>query len=144
MDRLSDEHQRYNHLVNEIDSMYHEIALKFGLSDACMMILYTVYENKDAFPISDICRISGISKQTINSAIRKLEMEGLVFLKAAGRRKKTVCFTENGKAFAKRTVGRLLRAENEIFAEWEPEERQQYLALTERYLEVLKEKAKLL
>ena len=34
--------KRFNHLISEIDAVYHEAALKLGLSDSAMLILYTV------------------------------------------------------------------------------------------------------
>ena len=83
-----------------------------------------------------------MSKQTINSALRKLEAQGTVYLEASGGRKKTVCLTESGKALAERTVARLIEVENDIVAAWTQEDREQYLALTQRYLNDFKEKTR--
>ncbi len=49
---------------------------------------------------------------------------------------------ENGQILAKKTVGRILKAEDEIFATWSREDVEKYLQLTERYMIALKEKAK--
>ena len=86
--------KRCNHLLGEIEAVYHEIALKFGLSDSTMIILYTICDEGDKCFLKDICRRSGLSKQTVNSALRKLEKEGIVRLEAAGARSKNVCLTE--------------------------------------------------
>ena len=34
--------KRFNYLLGEMDAVYHEMALKLGLSDSAMIILYTV------------------------------------------------------------------------------------------------------
>lgn len=33
---------RYNYLISEIESVYHEAALRFGFSDSAMMTLYVL------------------------------------------------------------------------------------------------------
>lgn len=68
--------KRFNYLTTEIDAAYHEAALKLGLSDSAMLILYAICNSGDECPLSDIPHLSGISKQTVNSALRKLEHEG--------------------------------------------------------------------
>lgn len=139
---ISNEMKRYNYLSGEINSMYHDISLHLGLSDSAMIILYTICDNGDSCPLQEISRRSGISKQTINSAIRKLERDGIVYLKAAGAKNKNVFLTDLGKQLAQHTAIRLITIENEIFASWEKEEVEKYLELTERFLTSLKEKYK--
>ena len=134
--------KRYNHLLGEIDSVYHEMSQKLGLSDSAMIILYTICNSGDRCPLQDICRLSGISKQTINSAIRKLEAENIVYLAPDGGKNKTVCLTDKGKELAGRTALRILEAENTIFASWPAKDREKYLALTEKFLAQLREKAR--
>lgn len=134
--------KRYNHLQSELEAAYHEMAQKMGLSDSAMLILYTICDKGENCPLQEICRCSGLSKQTLNSALRKLEAEGTVYLQAAGGKNKNVCLTEEGKALARRTAGRMMQAENEIFASWSREEVRNYLELTERFLTALREKTK--
>lgn len=90
--------------------------------------------------LSDICKLSGTSKQTINSALRKLEAKGVVYLEAATCRKKMVCLTENGKALTKCTVVRLITMENDIFSSWSIQDHKLYLDLTRKYLTSLQER----
>lgn len=132
--------RRSTYLQSEIDGVYHEIAQKMGLSDSAMIILYTLQMHDGACSLQTVCKRSGLTKQTVNSALRKLEREGTVYLAPDGARSKRVCLTEAGKALAGRTVCRLMTAENEIFASWTEEETKQYLALTESYLSALREK----
>lgn len=132
--------KRFNHLTGEISAVYHMASLKLGLSDSACQILYTIYDSGGSCLLSDICRLTGMAKQTINSAIRNLEREGIVCLKAVNFKFKMVLLTKRGLAYAEATAGRLIKAENEIFESWSSGEVKQYLALTERYLNDLKEK----
>lgn len=134
--------RRYNHLLGETEAVYHEISLKLGLSDSAMCILYTICDSGTSCLLQEICRRSGLSKQTINSAIRKLEAEGIVCLEPAGPKNKNVCLTEKGMLVADQTAGRIIKAENEIFDSWSQEEVQNYLELMEKFLVELKSKAK--
>lgn len=130
----SKEMKRFNYLLGEIDAAYHEASLQLGLSDSAMQILYTICDNGDRCLLKTICRYSGLSKQTVNSAIRKLEREGIVYLESAGPKTKMVCLTEEGKQLAAKTAIQLLNTENEIFASWTKEEVHTYLSLTEKFL----------
>lgn len=138
----SQEMKRYNYLVGEINAVYHDISLKLGLSDSAMIVLYAICDHGDSCLLADICRCSGISKQTINSAIRKLEEEGMVYLETIGASRKKVCLTKEGKRLAARTAIRVIEAENAIFDSWTPEDVAQYLRLTERFLCAIQEKSK--
>ena len=139
---LSKAMERINYLTTEIDAAYHEAALKLGLSDSTMLVLYTVCNHGESCLVNDIIRLSGISKQTLNSALRKLEHEEVVYLKAVGGKKKQVCLTDKGKTLAKDTVLRVIEIENEIFDSWTEEERTLYVELTQKYLMDFKDKVK--
>lgn len=139
---ISKEMKRVNHLIGEIDAVYHEIAWKLGLSDSVFEILYTICNYGDSCMLKDICRNCGLSKQTINSALRKLEKEGIVYLEAVDSRQKKVCLTEEGRSLTRRTAESVIEAENQILASWPQEDVETYIALIRRYLLALQEKAK--
>ncbi len=136
----NDQLKRFNLLVSEIDTVYHDAALKMGLSDSAFLILYTVCWCDGECLLSDIT--TGASKQTINSALRKLEADNIVYLKAFEGRKKKVCLTEKGYHFAEGTVLQLIGMENEIFDSWSEKEKNIYIELTQRYLSAFREKIK--
>ena len=139
---ISKEMRRCNHLLGEINGTYHEAAVKLGLSDSVMAVFYTLCSEGDPCPLQEIVRQSGMSKQTINSAIRKLEGEDSVRLEAAKGRGKNVSLTPKGRELARRTVLPMMELEDEIYASWTEEELKGYLELTERFLAALKEKTK--
>ncbi len=139
---FSKELRRYNYLSSEIDAAYHELSLSLGMPDSSMIVLYTICDAGDSCLLQDICRKSGVSKQTVNSALRKLESEGVIYLETVGTKNKKVCLTEYGKQLADRTAARIIQIENDIFASWEKEDVEKYLELGERYLHDLREKSK--
>lgn len=134
--------RRLSYLSCELEAVYHEITLKCGVSDSAMRILYAICMRGDECSLSEIVRTSGISKQTINSSLRNLEKDGILYLKNAEGKKKTVVLTDKGKSFAEKSALKVLKTENEIFNEWTEEERKSYIELTERFICELQQKVK--
>lgn len=130
----------FQFLSNEIDRAYHEAAQKLGLTDSAMLILYTICYNGEECLLSDVTHLSGMSKQTLNSALRKLEKEGIVQSEKFQGKQKKILLTNQGKILVKNTVLPLIKIENEIFESWTKREREIYIELTERYLLAFKEK----
>ncbi len=128
-----------NCLTEEIDSLYHQAALRLGVSDSVMFVLYMLYTHEGKCPLYDIYKLSGISKQTINSAIRRLEQEKLIYLEKYNGKAKLVCLTESGAVHARQTVARLLEAERKAFLTWNEEELQTYLILIQKHCVSLQE-----
>lgn len=124
---------RVNSLTNDLNALYHQAALKFGISDSAMFVLYMIHDKGDPCLLYDICKESGVSKQTINSAIRKLESEGILYLEQDKGNTKRVCLTEKGKVHVARTGARLFEAECKAFSDWTDEEVSLYLMLMEKY-----------
>lgn len=136
---FSDEFDRYNHLINELDSVYHSASVKLGLSDSALQILYTLTISGGQCLLGDMLRWTGMSKQTASSSLRNLEAQGALRAEDAGGRKKMLFLTESGRELAARTALRLLNAERSIFGSWLEEDRQRFLELTERFLTALRE-----
>lgn len=129
---------QYTYLAGEINSLYHEAAVKTGVSDSVQNILYVICEKGGSCLQSEISKLTGISRQTINSAIRKLEKDEIVYLKQGQGRNTIVCLTEKGKQFASEKILPLFEIENRVWEEWTEEEQEQYLLLTQKYRDALK------
>ena len=134
--------KRINYLHSEINNVFHEMSQQMGLSDSVNCILYTICNFGDSCMLTDIINMTGIPKQTVNSALRKMEGDGYLQLETTQTRRKKVVLTEAGKLLAQNTAEQMIRMENEIYASWTEEERRLHLTLTQRYLDQLKEKAK--
>ena len=76
-----------------------------GISDSVQNILYVLCDQGNQALQSEICSISGISRQTINSALSKLEQQGLVRVEPDEGRNTMVFLTEEG-AEVRRRKGR--------------------------------------
>lgn len=132
--------KRFNYLISETDAAYHELALRSGLSDSAMQVLYSIceYGNDYRCPLKEICRRTGISKQTLNSAVRKLETEGFLYSEALKAKNTVICLTDEGKRLAERTAMKVIEIENDILDSWSKEDVETYLELTERFLKDLR------
>lgn len=139
---ISGRMKRLNLITSELDAVYHEATQKLGLTDSSMIVLYTLCMFGGSCQLSRIIELSGLSKQTINSALRRLEAQGAVCLEADGGRRKLVRLTEKGGALAERTALRLMDMENRVFSEWSGDELETYISLLQRFLTSLREKVR--
>lgn len=126
--------QKLTSITGEIDTLYHEASYRLGQPDSVMNALYTLLTCGDKCDISEICRLSGLRKQTLNSALRKMEKNGLITLEKKDSKNKTVILTDKGKDEAKRTAGKLMEIENSVLRKFTTKEVQTYLSLSERFL----------
>lgn len=122
----------FSNIFGMIDSAYHEAALKIGMSDSELSIYYVMAVRGDGCNQSLLYKDSGQKKSTINSCIRKLEKEGMVYLKAGEGRNTRVFLTDAGKARMAK-VEKFINIEKDIYASWSDEERKIYIELNKRY-----------
>ncbi len=128
-----DKVQKINCLSNDMNLLYHQAARRLGVSDSVLCVLYMINEKGDRCLLYDICCESGISKQTINSAIRKLESEKILYLEQDKGKTKRICLTEKGKKYTSETAACLFEAECNAFKDWSDEEFDLYLSLMKKY-----------
>lgn len=136
--RRMDEIRRINYLSSEMQMLYHQASLKLGLSDSVSLVLYTIYDRGDGCLLSDVYKDAGISKQTVNSAMRRLEKEKVLSLAPDKGRTKRIWLTQAGRELIQRTVARLASAESHAFDDWSEEEIETHIIHLEKYLESLR------
>ena len=124
---------KINYTCSEIDALYHQASLKLGISDSISVVLYTVYDLGDRCLLSEVYKKTGISRQTVNSAIRSLEADGILYLEQHTGRSKKIVLTDKGKKFVEETIGKLRMAEIQTFEAWSEEEIDTYIRLLEKY-----------
>ncbi len=128
----------YNGIVKETDKLYRDVARNLGLSDSAFWILYALREATGTLTQTDIVTASCLPAQTVNSALKKLESEGIVTLRATNdRRKKQLSLTPAGEALAARTVDRVLELENAAVESRSVQEQQRFLGLFRKYTDAL-------
>lgn len=142
MEKYTDVIHLINYLNTELDSLYHSASLKLGMSDSVSIVLYSLCDLGNGCLLSDIYKNSGISKQTVNSAVRKLEADGIIYLELSDGKKKKVLLTDKGKDYIEKTAARIRRAETDAFGSWREEDVRTYIRLMEKYNDCFREQIK--
>lgn len=122
-------------LLNKLDGMYHRASRCLNVADSIMGVLYVVHEKGDECLLRDVYRDSGLPKQTVNSAVRTLERQQLLYLVPAQGRNKKIRLTDAGKSFTAQTAGRIYQAEADAFGGWPDEKMELYLQLVKEYVD---------
>ncbi len=124
-----------NKILEATDALYHEAAKKMGVSDIELFILYELVEAGEAVPQRKFYNEIGVSKSTINSAIKKMERSGFIVLKAIDGRSTEVELTKEGQVLSKNTAERLIEIENRIYDSWSEKEREAIINLNRDYMD---------
>ncbi|MCI9556865.1 MAG: winged helix-turn-helix transcriptional regulator [Lawsonibacter sp.] len=124
----------YTRLHSEMDGLYHTLAVRAGLSDSALDILYALCVLGDGCLQRDVCALSFTSKQTIHSSIRKLEQDGLLRLQPGQGREVHIRLTPRGSRLIQEKVLPILDLERQAMACLSPEERESFLRLTRQYI----------
>lgn len=130
-------YREMNIILENIDVYYHEAAQKFGLSDAEFDVLYIMFQSDEYIPQKRIYQETGKSRSTINSAVKKMESEGILKLKALDGKSVQVKLTDKGKEFANNTVAKVVEIENKIYDSWSEEDKKTMLRLNRNFMEQL-------
>jgi len=128
-----------NNHFNEIGNLYHELCVKIGISDSESIILYVLNDSEEPLTQSDICHYTGISKQTLNSTIKKYVEEGILELDDSGKKSKTITVTKRGQTLIKEKIIPIVELEDRVYSKWSKEEVETYLALTAKFKNQLAE-----
>ena len=88
----------FNHLYNENGQLYHRVARSCGLSDCALWLLYTLRAEDTPLTQTQLSETLSLSRQTVNSALKKLVEAGYLRLEAAdgNLKNKQVLVTEAG------------------------------------------------
>ena len=132
----------YNSIMKENDNIYRDLARKLGLSECGLWILY-VLRTEHVPPVpSEICAVLHQSKQTIHSALKKLEADGCIELtQGKDHRSKQILLTDAGICLCRNTVDRVIAAEQAALAGLSGEERKNFLDVFNKFTTLLKEQA---
>jgi len=126
-------------------AIYHKVAVKFGLSDTALWILYILSDGGTEHTQQELCRQCCFSKQTVNTALSKLVKNGTATLEALpdSKKQKRIVLTKSGEQLASETAKRLREAEIKAYKKLSQEELKAYLDISSRltrYLRVETEK----
>ena len=124
----------------EQDALYHGVALRHGLSDTALWVLYILHITEGDCTQQDLIRQCFFSKQTVNTAVAGLAKKGYLALEMipGTRNLKRLLLTAEGKAIAAETAEPMREAEKRAYGALTEAELEQYLALTERLTQSLR------
>ena len=128
-----------NQCDKELDEIYHKYAMQHHLSDAALWILYAIYDAKDGITQADLCNAWSFSRQTINTALKKLEQQKIIALHAVStnRKSKEIVFTEKGNAMVQEVLMPLLHAEYSVYNAFSEEENRLFIELCKKRCSLL-------
>lgn len=130
----------FNSIMKESDDIYRCAAKALGLPDCAFWILYTLRAETEAVTQHGICSTIYQPKQTVNSALKKLEQDNILRLtEMTDRRSKQVLLTARGLSLASRTVDLVIDAEKSALSGLTASEQETFLALFHKYTNLLKE-----
>ena len=131
---------KFNSLYRELNDLYHDIALKLGISDSAFTIFYAIFRTGDGCLQRDICKQTYTNKQTINSSIQRLKDDGYLYLIQGKGRDKHIYLTDRGKEFIRDKIGPMITAEDEAFLMLSIEEQKQFYSVFSKYVESFRKK----
>ncbi len=110
--------KEYNEIYKAYVREYHVFAIKIGLSDAALNILYELRVENRKMSQKELGEALSLSKQTVNSAIKTLETMGIVEIPPSldGGKTKLIEFTSSGEKFAVDKIDKIIEAERTAFA----------------------------
>ena len=112
------------------------------LSDSAFDILYSIVDLGDGCSQSDICKYSCLSKQTVNSSIKKMVSLNYLTFKPGKGRVMQIFLTDKGRQLLDEKIYPIIKKENEAFLCMTDEECRLMLELYEKYNNALKNKFK--
>lgn len=131
--------QRFNKIWDRVNAAYHKASGRMGLADSELTILYMLFDYQRPFSQSEIIQLTGLSKQTVNSSVRRMEEAGWLVLGERSNRHRQMTLTERGMDVVHEKIVPFVEREAAIFDQWTEEERETFLGLMERYETALNE-----
>ncbi|NCF00153.1 MarR family winged helix-turn-helix transcriptional regulator [Ihubacter sp. rT4E-8] len=113
---LSPEFLEFNRLYKEESDIYREVAMRLGSCNSAISILYDLCCLGEGCTQKDICDNSYLSKQTVNSSIRKLESNGYIYLEKGKGRNLQIYLTDSGHKIVEEKILPVMGMEMRAFS----------------------------
>lgn len=121
---------------------YELYARKYNLTAKELFVLDIIWFTPDGCLQSEICERLSATKQTINAIIKKFWKQGYLSLRESetDRRNKIICFTDEGKEYAKKIIPPAANAEIDAMAELSDKDIAELVRLTTLFSNIMKNK----
>ena len=128
---------RLNRIAKALDGAYMSAARKFDLAESAFWLLYEIKLSDAPLTQKELCDNLFLPKQSINSALKKLEADGCLTLEYAenSRKRKLIRLTEKGDALAAATASKIVNAELRMLDGMDPAAVDRMLDVYEKYAE---------
>lgn len=94
-----------------IDEAYHRAARAAGLSDSSFDILYALHVAGEGCSQRRLCELCFTGKQTVNSAIKRLQDEGTLRVEPGTGRMTRIFLTQQGRRIVAERIAPIIDAE---------------------------------
>lgn len=134
----------FNRAHKRMNVLYHNYARDAGISDAAFWLMYSLYEKGGPCTQTELCEAWFFAPQTINSALKSLEKQGLIILDSVpnSRKNKQLFFSEAGEQLVREKIIPLVQAEEQSFLRLDEQERNALLKITQKHIDILEEEIK--
>lgn len=121
---------------------YELYARKYNLTAKELFVLDIIWFTPDGCLQSEICERLSATKQTISAIIKKFWKQGYLSLTESetDRRNKIICFTDEGKEYAKKIIPPAANAEIDAMAELSDKDIAELVRLTTLFSNIMKNK----
>ena len=123
-DEIQELQRSFDMNVKAIDEAYNRAAKRCHLSPSSFDILCTLFAYGDSCTQKELCERCYDGKQTVNSAVHKMQRDGLLRISAGAGRNTHVHLTDTGRAYASRAIVPVLDAERTAIESLGPDERE--------------------
>lgn len=134
--------QEFNQLLKRMDNVYEELGKNSGISNTAFWILYTVRKEKETYKQKDLCDMWSYSKQTINSALKKLEEQNIIklIMTEGNKKDKKIILTEKGEKIVKEFIDPVNEIEKRALESIE--KKNEFLSSFRKYIEKMENETK--
>lgn len=119
-----------------MERLYHELSLKTGLSDSAFLIFYAIAELGDGCLQTQIADEYCVSRQTINTSVKRLVQQGFLSLAPGRGRGMHLHLTPAGRAVMEQKLAPVFALEESVLASMPAAQRAQLLRLLGRYVQL--------
>jgi len=108
--------RRYYNIWREMLVSYEEWAKEYGISYNCLLVLYSLWEDRENCTQKEICRQWVLPKQTVNTILKDLQKKGMIDFKVMEKdhRNKSIHLTKEGEGLTEEIIPALQELEASV------------------------------
>lgn len=126
---------RLGEMFTQMDRIYARYAKSQGLNYSSLYVFHAIALSESCTQKS-LCREMFLPKQTVNSIVMSFQKQGLLELTELpeDRRHRMIRLNEKGREYARQILTKITQAETASIGQFDEQERELFLRLTERYV----------